>query len=167
MVTAMPYWAIFDSSNQPIIDPLTKRPIAIYVTSFSFTLNLKDVDKAEIKIQTPNADLPSLPSLQYGKVLKLQWGWTTPAGIQPSNVRSTTIKEHSIKWTATGIELIIRCEDAAAMAKTQNPRHKHNDGKDFKAFIKDQLEGRLPAVSIIDYQTHSQPYEVVAQKLEE
>lgn len=165
MMTAMPYISIFDSNNNPIMDPAYNRPIGMFVTGFRYTYEDEGPDTAEIIITTNNEELPSLSALQQGMVLALQWGWTTQEGPQPSEARRTTIKEHGIKWTATGVEFTIRCEDGSAVARTTLPKQ-FNSEKDFETYIIDLLEGRLPAVSILDYYNTPTDIETIAQKIE-
>lgn len=120
--TGTPYVAIFNGSNDPIIDLTLGLPIGVFVEDFKYKYVEDGCDTAEIGLKTNNVNIADHPDLQYLMTIKLQWGWLFPDGTTESSpVRSLVIKDYSIDFTRDGVNMNIELIDSSFLLKNEPP----------------------------------------------
>lgn len=126
--TGTPYIAMFDESNQPILDLSMGLPLGVFVDKFKYVYTEDGCDTATIDLQTSNINIADHPGLQYLMTIKLQWGWIYPDGGSKSGpVRSLVVKDYSLSFTNEGVKMTLELSDSSFLLKTEPPTH--NGGK--------------------------------------
>lgn len=145
-----PYLAIFDGSENPIMDDLNDIPIGMEVTKFVYKYTEGKGDSGEFTIETNYVNIVDNPSLQYKMPLKLQWGWLFSDGSSKVGpVRIVNISDHKIDFDPEGIKFTIKFKDAKKFLEDAPPNYFANQ-IDYLTYVQDLIMGRLPII-ILDY----------------
>lgn len=146
--TATPYLAVFDIQGKPIVDPKSKLPIGMLVSSFFYEYSEEKDDKFEINLDCDNPDLIDLPKLGNQMALQLQWGYIYPDGSSNCGpVRKVVIRDSEVSFKDNGVRVTIKGTDAFSLTKTKPA---DLEDKTFIQWVKNNIEGKYN-VEIIDY----------------
>lgn len=119
--SGMPYVIVSDSNNKPIIDPNTKLPVSMNITSFEYEYNEEKDDKCEITFTCKKPEFADLPQFQVQQYLLVQWGFTYSNGESaPSPVRKVMVRDIKLRLSAASVLVIIQCTDGLSILKTKN-----------------------------------------------
>lgn len=148
MGTATPYVAVFDSKGKPIKDPKSGLPIGALITSFVYVYEEEDDDTFELQIDTDNPDILDIPQLQTQMPLTLQWGYIYPDGSSHSGpTRKVVIRDHSIRFSDSGVKATIKGTDAFALTKVKPA---DLEDKTLVQWLKNNIQGTY-TLEIVDY----------------
>lgn len=128
--TATPYLAVFNDMGMPVNNPLTGIPLGAYITSFSYTYDLKKENQASLTIETGNPDTVDIAELQSGKTIFLQWGYIFPNGQSISSpVKAIQVKDLNAVFDQNGTKVTLKCVDGVSNLR-HVPGHAPNDKDD-------------------------------------
>lgn len=148
-----PYLAIFDGGNKPIIDPVSKLPIGMFLDNFIYEYTEDKEDSGSFVLTTDNADIGDLPQLAYEMPLHLQWGWILADGRSICGpVRKVIITGNNNSFTAEGVTLEIKFSDASILLKNTPSRYYSQDN-DFYKDLEKLCKGTNMGVTLLDYNT--------------
>lgn len=161
--TGTPYLAIFNGSQQPIIDPKNNLPIGVFVTSFEYSYIEEDCDEGTILIETDNPDIVTLEDLDYYRPLQLQWGYIFPSNVTYRGpIRKVMITGREVTFDETGVHVTLTVSDASVILKNIGAQYFNTSG--FVEYIKDILEGNGIGIIMTDYRETSIKQQVVFQQ---
>ena len=149
--TGTPYLAIFDGEGKPIIDELLGKPVGLFVTRFSYTMDEDDIDTGSITINSSNPNISDNPSLMYRSRLQIQWGWLfSDKSKLISPLKKVMVKKRKTSFSQTGVEMVITIGCPTSLTKS-TPANYSGITSDFGSFVNSLLNGE-PAVEILDYE---------------
>lgn len=163
----MPYVAIFDGSNAPIIDPVSKLNIGELMEHFIYAYDEEDDDEGELYLRSNNTDLPAHPKLKYHMPIHMQWGWVLSNGSTITGpLRKAIIVSKEATFGSEGLELTIKFSSASVLAKN-TPSNYNGQADGFELYVDSLMRGIPVGVEIIDYSDPDNPQDtlVVAEKV--
>ena len=161
--TGTPYLAIFNGSQQPIMDSKNNLPIGVFVTSFEYSYIEEDCDEGKIFIETDNPDLVALDELDYYRPLQLQWGYIFPSKLTyVGPIRKVMITGREVTFDESGTHITLTVSDASVILKNISAKYFNTGG--FVEYLTDILNGNGIGIIMRDYREVPMTQQVVLQQ---
>lgn len=161
--TGTPYLAIFNGSQQPIMDFKNNLPIGVFVTSFEYSYIEEDCDEGKIVIETDNPDLVALDELDYYRPLQLQWGYIFPSKLTyVGPIRKVMITGREVTFDESGTHITLTVSDASVILKNTSAKYFNTGG--FVEYLTDILNGNGIGFIMRDYREVPMTQQVVLQQ---
>lgn len=108
---------LFTNGGEPLRD-FDEKPIAKYLTKFSYSYNEEQDDECTITFMFPTLRSFDLPYFQQDVILNVEWGYITTNGmIIKSPRRKIAIRDIESNYRKDGIEITINCTDLVSYLK--------------------------------------------------
>jgi hypothetical protein len=153
---AMPYLAIFDKDENPIMadSNVGSVPLGALVSKFEFksTIKSKDTNLLTLTLQTGDYNVIDLDTLSEGTHIWLQWGYIYSNGQSLSSPpRCVAIRDVDATFNSQGVTLMIKCVDSSIALNHTPPfiQQEESGDKGIKTLVDYMNEGAENKIGII------------------